>query len=331
MNRNKFLGTTDLTIVASLLSNYNVPTKVPNGIKLNKVKCQDDLILIELGTLLTSDECDEILSNVSQETFEDMSEKYETQQRNSSRLIVIDDRLARTLWRRLKFGNKLPKLVQNPTPLGFNVQGQWIMSGVNPAMRLNKYKHGEYFAPHKDAQYAPNGDERSLLSLLIYLNDDYEKGETKFYFPKQAPNFDVKGLTIAEEIQSYEQKDKLKREPTVDLDHSVDRAYFTNRHQSQFIGQNLLSRFHFQMRDRCSTSKDIFDIEEDEDSGTDDDNELDKSLIETYERQHALFDNKNKLVDLDIDSSDLRHLKDPALSYCEYLMKQDSGTGLFRM
>jgi hypothetical protein len=115
----------------------------------------------------------------------------------------MDDRLARTLWRRLKFSNKLTKLVQNTKPLGFNVQGNWELSGVNPAMRLNKYNEGEYFAPHKDAQYAPSGDERSLFSLLIYLIDNYEKGETKFYFPKILPKSNIKGLTIKEEIDAY--------------------------------------------------------------------------------------------------------------------------------
>ena len=203
MDRHRFLGTTDLNIVRSLLTNYNVPTKIPEGIKLNKVKRQDDLVLIELGTLLTPNECDELLSNIREETFEEMSVKYDVQKRTSSRLIVMDDRLGRTLWRRLKFSNRLTKLLPDSKPLGFNAQGEWVMSGVNPAMRLNKYKDGDYFSPHKDAQYAPSGDERSLLSLLIYLNDDYEKGETKFYFPKQAPKSDVKGLTIAEEIESY--------------------------------------------------------------------------------------------------------------------------------
>jgi hypothetical protein len=203
MNRHRFLGSTDLGVVSSLLTNYNVPTKISDGIKLNKIKHQDDLILIELGTLLTPNECDEIISNIRQETFEQMSNKYDVRKRNSSRLVVMDDRLGRTLWRRLKFSNKLTKLVRDTKPLGFNVQGQWTMSGVNAAMRLNKYNHGDYFAPHKDAQYAPSGDERSLLSLLIYLNDNYEKGETKFYFPRQSPKSDVKGLTIAEEIEAY--------------------------------------------------------------------------------------------------------------------------------
>lgn len=38
MNRQRFLGTTDLTVVRPLLINYNVPTKIPNDIKLNKIK-----------------------------------------------------------------------------------------------------------------------------------------------------------------------------------------------------------------------------------------------------------------------------------------------------
>lgn len=49
-------------------------------------------------------------------------------------------------------------------------------------------------------------------------------------------------------LYRVEQKDQMKRESRVDLDHSVDRTYFTNRHQAQFIGQNLLARFHFQMK-----------------------------------------------------------------------------------
>jgi hypothetical protein len=203
MSRHQFLGSIDLSSTTSLLKNYNIPTKIPDGIKLNKIKRQDDFVLIELGTLLTANECDEILTNINQKKFENMFDKYDIKKRNNSRLIVMDDRLARTLWRRLKFSNKLTKLVQNTTPLGFNVQGTWKISGINPAMRLNKYNEGEYFAPHKDAQYAPSGDERSLLSLLIYLTDNYENGEIKFYFPKILPKSNIKGLTIKEEIDAY--------------------------------------------------------------------------------------------------------------------------------
>lgn len=164
MSRRQFLGNIDRSIKASLLTYYNVPTKIPDGIKLHKIKRQGDFVLIELGTLLTPNECDEIVTNIHGEVFENMPGKYDLTKRNNSRLIVRDDLFARTLWRRLKFSHKLTKLLPEPQPLGFNVQGQWEMSGVNRAMRLNRYDEGEYFSAHKDSQYAPNGDKRSFLS-----------------------------------------------------------------------------------------------------------------------------------------------------------------------
>lgn len=203
MSRSQFLGTIDRSINASLLINYDASIQIPDGTELNQIKRQDDLILIELGTLLTANECDEILTNIHGEAFENMLGRYDLTKRTNSRLIVIDDRLAEILWQRLKFSDKLTKLIPNPQPLGFNVQGQWEMSGVNQAIRINRYEEGEYFSVHKDGQYAPNADERSLFSLIIYLNDNYEKGETKFYFPKTTPQSDIKGLTIKEEIESY--------------------------------------------------------------------------------------------------------------------------------
>ena len=208
MEKHKFLGMTDLSVVTSLMTDYNVPTKIPNANYLHTITQQNDLLLLQLGSLLTSEECDDIVKHLEEKQFEEMSSKYDREKRSSSRLIVLDDRLGRTLWRRLKFAHKLSKLIPNSRPLGFNVQGDWKLSGVNPAMRINKYDSNDFFAPHKDAQYAPNADERSLLSLLIYLNDDYQAGETKFYFPKVQSQIDVKGFSIREEIDAYQGLDR---------------------------------------------------------------------------------------------------------------------------
>jgi hypothetical protein len=100
MFRHQFLGKTDLSVTTSLLTTYYVPTKIPDGIKLNKIKHQDDFLLIELGTWLTSNECEEIATSINQEKFENMFDKYDIRKRNNSQLIVMDDRLVRTLWRR---------------------------------------------------------------------------------------------------------------------------------------------------------------------------------------------------------------------------------------
>ncbi|UJR22021.1 hypothetical protein I4U23_025088 [Adineta vaga] len=204
MSRQQFLGSIDLGITTSLLTNTTIPILIDENIQINTIKHDENLILIELGHLLTPDECEQIVNNIRQQTFENMHEKYDIRKRNNSRLIVMDEQLAKLLWQRIEVNKKLTELVTNMKPLGFNVHGKWQMSRVNPAMRLNKYDENEYFAPHKDAQYAPSGDERSLLSLLIYLTDNYDEGETKFYFPKtQLSVIDMKGLTIKEEIQAY--------------------------------------------------------------------------------------------------------------------------------
>ena len=203
MFRHKFLGSTDISTECQLLKTYDVQTKIPRCIKQHEIKQQNDLMLIDLGTLLTPVECNQIIKKIKTKQFERMTDKYDSGRRNNARLVVMDAQLSRTLWRRLKISHRLDRLVKDTKPLGFNVQGEWKMSGVNPAMRINRYTGEHFFAPHKDAQYAPSGDERSLFSLIIYLNDDYTEGETKFYFPKIQPNSDVKGLTIKEEIQAY--------------------------------------------------------------------------------------------------------------------------------
>jgi hypothetical protein len=139
MNRNPFLGTINESITHALLDNYSVPTRLSDGIKLKKVKRQDDLLLIELGSVFSRNECDEILANIEKVEFGSMSQQYDTHKRNSWRLIVLDDRFARTLWGRLKFGHRIGKLIPDTQPLCFDVQGTWELSGINSAMRLNKY------------------------------------------------------------------------------------------------------------------------------------------------------------------------------------------------
>ncbi|CAF1553652.1 unnamed protein product [Adineta ricciae] len=204
MSHQEFLGNIDLSVSASLLKNYRVEsTQTDADTRFRTIKHDNDLVLIELGHLLTPEECNEIVHNTRHQKFECMHNKYDIRRRNNSRLIVMDEQLADMLWQRLKSDDKLLEFSRNMKPLGFNVQGQWQLDGINPAMRLNKYKENEHFAVHKDAQYAPSGDERSLFSLLIYLSDEYDEGETKFYFPKQKPSMDIKGLTIREEIKAF--------------------------------------------------------------------------------------------------------------------------------
>merc|ERR1712218_94048 len=65
---------------------------------------------------------------------------------------------------------------------------KWRPIGVNPYMRLYKYEVGQSFPEHIGYKMCrkvyKNGDlyhQMTFMSLIIYLNDDYNGGETGFW------------------------------------------------------------------------------------------------------------------------------------------------------
>ena len=64
---------------------------------------------------------------------------------------------------------------------GFGMNGTWKLSSLNSCFRLCKYHPGGHFGPHYDGDYVVDPvSSRSLKTFMIYLNDDYEGGETNF-------------------------------------------------------------------------------------------------------------------------------------------------------
>ncbi|MCA9708588.1 MAG: 2OG-Fe(II) oxygenase [Myxococcales bacterium] len=59
------------------------------------------------------------------------------------------------------------------------------LSGIKSRMRCYRYERGEHFGPHGDQSYAGGPGERSLLTLMVYLNDDFEGGRTAFLEPRE--------------------------------------------------------------------------------------------------------------------------------------------------
>ncbi|MBL0215139.1 MAG: 2OG-Fe(II) oxygenase [Myxococcales bacterium] len=53
--------------------------------------------------------------------------------------------------------------------------------GTNERFRCYKYDPGQRFAPHYDGAFVRSERERSLLTLIVYLNDDYVGGSTAFH------------------------------------------------------------------------------------------------------------------------------------------------------
>lgn len=88
--------------------------------------------------------------------------------RNNHRVIFDDSDLSSMLWEKIKNDSRL----DNPG---------WKTLGLNERFKVYKYIDSEnhYFAPHFDASYERVPlVEQSWVTLLIYLNDDFEVGET---------------------------------------------------------------------------------------------------------------------------------------------------------
>ena len=63
---------------------------------------------------------------------------------------------------------------------------RWRPCGLNERLRFYRYRPGQRFAPHRDGSYERNANEMSWYTFMVYLNDDYEGGKTRFDFTEGA-------------------------------------------------------------------------------------------------------------------------------------------------
>jgi predicted 2-oxoglutarate/Fe(II)-dependent dioxygenase YbiX len=93
--------------------------------------------------------------------------EYRTEVRNNSRVIHDDPALAQKLFERVRPG--LPEQLS-----GLHLKG------ANERFRFYRYEPGQYFKPHYDGAFRRSPSESSLLTFMIYLNGDFDGGETNF-------------------------------------------------------------------------------------------------------------------------------------------------------
>jgi len=93
--------------------------------------------------------------------------EYRPDVRNNSRVIFDDPDLAERLFSSIR--SSIPKASNGMTAVG-----------ANERLRCYRYEPGQYFAPHYDGSFARNDHEWSRLTLMVYLNDVEEGGETRF-------------------------------------------------------------------------------------------------------------------------------------------------------
>lgn len=87
--------------------------------------------------------------------------------RNNTRVMVDDRARAAALWERL-------------APWVPMERAGGVAVGLNERFRYYRYAPGQYFRWHRDGAFYRDGRERSLLTAMVYLNDDFEGGSTDF-------------------------------------------------------------------------------------------------------------------------------------------------------
>ncbi len=87
--------------------------------------------------------------------------------RNNTRVMFDNPTLAAKLWEELR--------EHTPAELG-----PWRAHGLNERFRLYRYDPGQYFRRHSDGAFRRNASECSQITLMIYLNEGFEGGETSF-------------------------------------------------------------------------------------------------------------------------------------------------------
>jgi hypothetical protein len=87
--------------------------------------------------------------------------------RDQDRVILDDPEVAEELFRRLR-----PHLPEQINMLR--------LVGLNDRLRMYRYREGQRFEPHMDHWYRPSENRVTLHTVLVYFNDNFEGGETRF-------------------------------------------------------------------------------------------------------------------------------------------------------
>ncbi len=130
-----------------------------------------DIFLID--QFWSINKCDEFIAKSESKGYEAATVQTETGPRvvdhirNNNRVLYKDFALAQQLWNEL--APHAPKSIGDSESIG-----------LNELFRFYRYQPGQQFRKHRDQSYIRNSREASYFTLMIYLNDNFKGGETRF-------------------------------------------------------------------------------------------------------------------------------------------------------
>lgn len=132
-----------------------------------------------IDNFFTHEECVGFINFAEQEGFKealintkDKGQVMDESIRNNDRHIWQAKDLAGQLWSLLKAF--VPQEVDG-----------WRAVGLNEQFRIYRYKDNQEFKVHPDGAFERNEHEHSKLTVIIYLNESFEGGETEFVTPHE--------------------------------------------------------------------------------------------------------------------------------------------------
>lgn len=164
-----------------LSTDYDYSAKIKkHDVNLSTLKLSesDQPIAIILENIFTPEECQTLMKQAEEDQFSTVSVSYGGKEvvnenvRSGSRVIIDSEEFTEKLWSRIS--SFIPR----------KVKGAQVV-GLNERLRFLKYNPGQFFAPHTDGNYVrpENHLEMSLLTIQMYLNQEFDGGETTFHMP----------------------------------------------------------------------------------------------------------------------------------------------------
>lgn len=138
---------------------------------MKKTKYQKGVFVIE--NCLTKQECDDLILFSEQRGYEEATVTTSSGPqmikgvRDNDRVMYMDVEMAQRLWQKVK----------EFIPTEFDRKKAY---GLNELFRFYRYENGQRFNWHKDGAFYRDMGDQSYLTLLFYLNGDFEGGETSF-------------------------------------------------------------------------------------------------------------------------------------------------------
>jgi prolyl 4-hydroxylase len=147
---------------------------LPGMTLIEKTRLSDDDPILTLSHVLSPEECDRCIRAAEGVGFAEAPITVGPNRflmapeiRNNRRVMVDDPALSAWLWARIE--GLVPAAV-----------GDWYAVGLNERLRTYRYEPGQHFDWHRDGAFVRSSEERSLLTVLFYLNDDFLGGSTDF-------------------------------------------------------------------------------------------------------------------------------------------------------